>query len=61
LIALKRLLTRLKGPPLFIVPLIILATAQKPIIVALNPTTVIPILEIAALLLVVDEMALVLL
>jgi hypothetical protein len=48
--ALKRLLTRLIGPPLFMIPLNKLATAQRPMVAAVNPTTVTPIFEISALL-----------
>jgi hypothetical protein len=49
----KRLFTRFNTPPLFMVPLIILATAQTPIIAAVNPTTVNAVLEISELLVVV--------
>jgi hypothetical protein len=47
--ALKRLVIRLIGPPLFAIPVIMQVTAQHPIIPAVMPTAVVPILEISVL------------
>jgi len=40
-------MARLTGPPLLMVPLIILAMAQQPIIPAVTPTAATPVLDIS--------------